>query len=88
MANQKRQRDPDLFQRVSEMAEHIGLVGKEKADYIHEHMTRGGYRAVPHYEPDDDDDTGDNPRFFSGRSGQSNRQGDRGDDRKTGSGWF
>ncbi len=89
MAEKRRQRDPELFQRVSEMAEHIGLTGREKTEYVHEHMTRGGYRAEPHYVPDDDDDD-DRPAFFKGSSSRSSggRRDDDRDDKKASGGWF
>lgn len=62
--------DDDLFDSVSAMADRIGLKGREKSRYVHEHMTRGGYRAVPSYVPaddEDDDEDDDNGGFFGGR---------------------
>jgi hypothetical protein len=71
--------DDDLHDRVNEMADRLGLKGRERSSYIHEHMTRGGYRAVPQYvKGDDDDDDDDDSRspFFRGgsRSSDSDRR--------------
>lgn len=46
MARPNGDEDDDFFDRVEEMAEHLGMKGREKEQYIHEHMTRGGYRRV------------------------------------------
>jgi hypothetical protein len=63
-------KDDDLYDVVSGMADRIGLEGKERSQYIHNHMTRGGYRAVPNYVKDDgegkDEDTGGG--FFASSS--------------------
>jgi hypothetical protein len=78
-------RDDDLHDSVSAMADRIGLKGRDRTQYIHEHMTRGGYRAVPQYvkdEGDDDDEGGSG--FFGGRS-RSRGGRDRDDDRRSGS---
>jgi hypothetical protein len=60
-------KDDDLFESVSAMADRIGLKGQEKTKYVHDHMTRGGYKAIPQYVPaddkDDDDDDDDTPFF-------------------------
>ena len=69
--------DDDLFDSVSSMADRLKLKGKERTTYIHEHMTRGGYKAVPNYvkaDDDDDDDDSGSP-FFGSRRG--NRSGSR-----------
>lgn len=63
-------KDDDLFDAVSGMADRIKLKGKDRERYIHDHMTRGGYKAVPQYVPDDsgeDDDDDDDGPFFSKR---------------------
>jgi hypothetical protein len=74
--------DDDLYDTVSSMADRLKLKGKERGSYIHEHMTRSGYRAVPNYvkadDDDDDDDSGSG--FFGGsrrRSGSSSRSRSR-----------
>lgn len=86
MANDKD--DDDLFESVNAMADRLKLKGKERGTYIHEHMTRSGYRAVPNYvkadDDDDDDDDGGSP-FFGGKrkssgSGSSSRRSRRRDD--------
>jgi hypothetical protein len=69
--------DDDLYDSVSNMADRLKLKGKERTTYIHEHMTRGGYKAVPNYvkaDDDDDDDDSGSP-FFGSRRG--NRSGSR-----------
>jgi hypothetical protein len=68
--------DDDLYDTVSAMADRLKLKGKERGTYIHEHMTRSGYRAVPNYvkADDDDDDDDGGSGFFGGsrrRSGSS-----------------
>lgn len=70
--------DDDLHDRVSEMADRLGLKGRERTTYIHEHMTRGGYKAVPQYVKGDEDDDEDDSRspFFRG----SSRRGGHDDD--------
>ena len=69
--------DDDLYDSVSNMADRLKLKGGERSKYIHEHMTRGGYKAVPNYvkaDDDDDDDDSSSP-FFGSRRG--NRSGSR-----------
>jgi hypothetical protein len=77
--------EDSLFDDVSAMAERIGLKGRDKERYIHEHMTRGGYRAVPSYvrdEEEEEEDEGHGSGFF-GSGSQRRRQ--RPDDRDRGS---
>lgn len=60
----------DLYDTVSAMADRLRLDGKDRERYIHEHMTRGGYRAVPSYvreEEDDRDDRDSGSSFFGSR---------------------
>jgi len=74
--------DDDLFESVSGMADRLGLKGSERRTYIHEHMTRGGYRAVPNYvKADDDDDDDDKGSGFFDRKRRS-RDDDRGGRRR------
>jgi hypothetical protein len=64
------------------MADRLGLKGKERQGYIHEHMTRSGYRAVPTYvldERDDEEDDEEPSGFFGGR--RRDRDRDRDSDR-------
>jgi hypothetical protein len=74
--------DDDMFDTVSSMADRIGLKGKERTSYIHEHMTRSGYRAVPNYVKDDgdDDDDDDSGGFFRGSDKRRSRSRDDDDD--------
>jgi hypothetical protein len=81
-------KDDDLFESVSAMADRIGLKGSDKTKYVHDHMTRGGYKAIPQYVPaddkDDDDDDDDQPFFTrkrrKPRGGASRRTRDDDDD--------
>jgi hypothetical protein len=69
------------LRRVTASAERLKLKGKEKATYIHEHMTGFGYKPQTSYiHPDDDDDENDSGgRFGLGRR-NSNRTDDDDDD--------
>lgn len=83
-------KDDDFHETVSAMAERLGLKGDDRRKYVHEHMTRGGYRMEPTYVPNDDDDDDDSSGFFgsSGRSRSRNRNDeddDRGSRRSSGS---
>jgi hypothetical protein len=77
--------DDDLYDSVAAMADRLGLKGRERSTYVHEHMTRGGYRAVPNYvKADDGDDDDDHGSGFFGSSrsrrrssGDANRSGSR-----------
>jgi len=78
-------KDDDLLDQVTGMADRLKLSGKERSTYIHEHMTRGGYKAVPNYvlADDDDDDDDKGSGFFSGggrRSRDRGRSRSRSDD--------
>lgn len=74
MANEN---DDTLLDDVTAMAERIGLTGQERTRYIHEHMTRSGYRAVPTYvrgedgEDETEDDSGGG--FFGNSSRRPSR---------------
>ena len=51
--------DDDFFDAVQSMADRLGLEGEDRAKYVHEHMTRGGYDAVPQYvkrQPDPEEE--------------------------------
>ena len=81
-------KDDDLYDTVGAMADRIGLKGQEKAKYVHDHMTRDGYKAIPQYVPaddkDDDDDEDDTPFFTrkrrKPRGGAQRRTRDEDDD--------
>jgi hypothetical protein len=66
------------------MADRIGLKGSDRTKYIHEHMTRGGYRAVPQYVKDEDGDGDDDSGsgFFGKRQRSSRDGGDSGKRRR------
>lgn len=71
--------DDDLYDTVAAMAKRLGLKGDERTQYIHEHMTRSGYKAIPNYVKADKDDDNDNrsPFFGSSSSGRSRGSGSR-----------
>jgi hypothetical protein len=83
-------KDDDLYDAVNSMADRLKLTGSDRTKYVHDHMTRGGYKAVPQYVPrdDKDDDEGDDDTpFFSRRrrsrpaqSSASRRRRDEDDD--------
>lgn len=80
----------DLYESVGAMAKRIGLKegSTEYSKYVHDHMTRGGYKAVPTYvradDGDDDDDDDDTPFFARKRrrprGGAQNRTRSRDED--------
>lgn len=74
-------KDDDLQEQVENMAERLGLSGRERSQYIHEHMTRGGYKAVPQYVRGEDNDDDESSAFFSGGSRRRSRDDDDDDDR-------
>jgi hypothetical protein len=89
MANEN---EDGFFAQVEAMAERLGLTGDDRQKYVHEHMTRGGYRMVPSYVKDDDEgDTGGSD-FFGNRKrnkgNQGNSGGNRGDSGGKSGGWF
>jgi hypothetical protein len=64
------QDDDTMYDDVSAMADRLRLKGRERERYIHEHMTRSGYRAVPNYvldEEGDEDEEGEGGFFGGGR---------------------
>jgi hypothetical protein len=69
----------DDYVSVSRMADRLKLKGRERSKYIHDHMTGFGYRMVPSYVRDDDEDSGES-RFFGGSRGKSSRSRRSGDD--------
>jgi hypothetical protein len=71
-------KDDDLHDRVLDMADRLGLKGNDRRKYVHEHMTRGGYRMEPTYVPadDDDDDQDDDPFFGKPKSHRRSRDDD------------
>jgi hypothetical protein len=74
-------KDDDLLDTVNAMADRMGLEGKERRTYVHEHMTRGGYRAVPTYvKGTDDDDDDDSSTFFGSK--RKRKDSDRDSDRR------
>jgi len=75
----------DLFSTVTGMADRLKLSGKERQTYIHEHMTRSGYRMEPTYVPGgDDDDDDDSSGGFFGSSRNSSRSRSRNSNRNRG----
>jgi hypothetical protein len=75
-------KDDDLLESVTAMADRLKLKGKERSQYIHEHMTRSGYRAIPTYVKDNnDDDDDESTGFFGGKRRSRSRSDDDDDDR-------
>jgi len=87
-------KDDDFPDAVSDMADRLGLKGRDRTRYVHEHMTRGGYKAVPNYvkADDDDDDDDDGSPFFgkqrSRRSRDDDDDGKRRTRRSSDDGWY
>ena len=76
-------KDDDMHDRVLEMADRLKLDGNDRRKYVHDHMTRAGYKMEPTYVlggDDDDDDDGPDDPFFSRRR-KSNRDRDQDQDR-------
>ena len=70
-------KDDDYPDAVQAMADRLKLKGKERSQYVHEHMVRGGYKAIPNYVKageDEDEDKG------SGFFGSGRRRKPRDDD--------
>ena len=40
---------PTFLEQVTAMADQLKLEGDERDGYIHQHMTKAGYKAVPTY---------------------------------------
>lgn len=86
----------DLLEQVTAMADRMGLEGADRRSYIHEHMTRSGYRAEPTYvrEEQDESDRDDSKGSGFFRSKGADRSRDRGTrpgrdrDRGTGKDWY
>ena len=73
--------DDDLMESVTRMADRLKIKGSERQKYIHEHMTRGGYKAVPNYvKADDDEEEDKGSGFFSGGNRSRRRRRDDDDD--------
>ena len=67
--------DDDLFDRVSDMADRMGLQGEKRATYIDDHMLQGGYARVQSRESyakqqqEGEEDKGSSRWGFGGRGG-------------------
>jgi hypothetical protein len=74
--------EDSLYDDVSAMADRLKLTGRERTSYIHEHMTRGGYKAIPSYvrdeSEDDDDEDSSGSSFFGGRRRRPTRDQESG----------
>jgi hypothetical protein len=75
-------KEDDLYDLVTGMADRLKLEGSERSKYVHDHMTRGGYKAVPNYvlADDDDKDDKDSSPFFGGGGRKRSRSRSRSDD--------
>lgn len=86
----------DFYDAVLNMADRMGLEGEDRAKYVHEHMTRAGYDAIPQYvkqtPPEEEQESGKWSPFGGrrqqpaggGSGGQQPRQRGGGDE----SGWY
>jgi hypothetical protein len=70
-----------FINRVSEMADELGLTGDERNDYIHRHASAKGYKMVPTWIKEGGD--GDTGGGFFGSGGGKKQSG-----KKSGGGWF
>jgi hypothetical protein len=78
----------DFLTQVKSMAARMGLEGKDEQKYVHEHMTRAGYRMVPSYVLDDETG-GDDDKDFFGNPKKAKKAGTENEDKGGGSGgWF
>lgn len=68
-ANEEMKVDLDA---ITNMARRLGFKGKDATDYIHEHMTRLGYKSRRSYYKDDKSSGGERSAFsFFGNSNRS-----------------
>ena len=90
--------DDDFYDAVQAMADRLGLDGEDRAKYVHEHMTRGGYDAVPQYvkrQPDPEEEGGGKWSPFASRRQGGDQSGGGGQQRprsrasqSDGEGWY
>jgi hypothetical protein len=76
--------DDEFFGAVNNMADRLGLEGEDRAKYVHEHMTRGGYDAVPQYvkrEPEPTEEEGGGWSPFGKRQQRQQPAGEGGGQR-------
>lgn len=79
----------DFFDQVMGMADKIGLTGKDKQRYVHEHMTRSGYDMVPSYVKSSEGGDDDDSDFFGNRTRKPKESGNgNGGNDKGSGGWF
>lgn len=79
-------RDDNFLDRVAELADEIGLTGRDKEEYIGRHAKAKGYRGVTNWVKDSGDDGSSGFFGSGGRDGGRDRNRDR--DRDGDSGWF
>jgi hypothetical protein len=77
-------KEDGFFDQVSAMAERLGLTDDDRAKYVHDHMTRAGYKMVPSYILEDEGQESGGSDFF--RRPKTNASG--GSKGKSKSGWF
>lgn len=70
--------EDDLWDRVNDMADRMGLSGDKRQVYVHDHMTQGGYQQVQSREsytraaPEGEEGQGDGNRWGFGSRGRRN----------------
>jgi hypothetical protein len=84
MAFRSEEEEDDLFDQVTAMADRMGLKGPKRQEYIHDHMTQGGYEMVQTRESyqrirqDESDDSGrGGTKSWFGSSAGTRRGGGR-----------
>ena len=81
MARDSEPKENDDYESVAAMADRLGLKGKERSQYLHDHMTGLGYRMVPSYVREDEDEDSGSGRFGLSRSrrdqGRRSRRSER-----------
>jgi hypothetical protein len=75
-------KEDGFFDQVSAMAERLGLTDDDRAKYVHDHMTRAGYKMVPSYILEDEGQESGSDFF---RRPKANASGGKG---KSKGGWF
>jgi hypothetical protein len=78
MVNRNDKEDDDDMESVNRMADRLKLKkgSRERARYVHDHMTGLGYRMQPSYVRPDDDDDDDGGGRFRFRSSKRSRDDD------------
>lgn len=74
----------DMIDKLKDVAGDLGLDDDETSDYVHKGMKRAGYRAVPSYVDDENDNEDDEDDLMPSRG--KHRGGSGGQHRSSGAG--